>query len=84
MAKAVFFSRSGPSIGWRRKRSKARCSKVLRCGPAGVDRLKFVACLEDKLGAGLGTDADPVDAGWGGLGSIRLDAQRSPRRMARR
>src|SRR5262249_52855531 len=38
-----------------------------------INQLQLVTLLQHELRAGLGTDTDPIDPGWGYSRSIRLD-----------
>ncbi|GBQ07106.1 hypothetical protein AA15669_1230 [Saccharibacter floricola DSM 15669] len=39
-----------------------------------VDELELIAACLNKLGAGLGAYAQPVDSRWGGEGSVRFNS----------
>ena len=59
---AVLASRSGPSIGCRKNRSKASPSNRAGSTPAcGIDQLQLLARRLGQRRVGLGADADPVD-----------------------
>ena len=58
-------TRSGPSIGCRKKWSKRRLTKfsgLASASACGKTSFSSLPRLDNQLGTGLGADADPVDA----------------------
>jgi len=85
-ASSVLRSRSGPSIGCRKKMLEAQGAQKLSglASACRIDEFKFVTGYLHKLASGFWTDADPIDAGWSSYCSVCLDSDLKAKGLDRR